>query len=116
MFCQTYRKDGCVSVFSSGAGLQRAESSGDHHHRVRGCPHHAALHGGRAADLEKVNRNRCRSQLSKPSPRDTDTQRRACEERLAHPVVVSAARASIVIPITVIHKCAVENSWNYMVE
>ncbi|TNM93026.1 hypothetical protein fugu_018428, partial [Takifugu bimaculatus] len=30
------------------------KSSGDHHHRVRGCPHHAALHGGGTADLEKT--------------------------------------------------------------
>lgn len=45
----------CISVFSSGAGLQRTEPSGNHHHCVRGRPHHAALHGSGTADLEKVN-------------------------------------------------------------
>lgn len=42
-------------VISSGAGVQRAEPGGDHRGRVRGRPHHAALHGSRAANLEEVD-------------------------------------------------------------
>lgn len=40
---------------SSGAGIQRTESSGDHRRRVRGCPDHAALHGSWSANLEEVD-------------------------------------------------------------
>lgn len=42
---------------SSGVGVQRAESSGDHHRRVCGCPDHAALHGSWTAHLEEVDMN-----------------------------------------------------------
>lgn len=47
-------KRSLCSAASSGAGVQRAEPGGDHRHRVRGRPHHAALHGSRASRLEKV--------------------------------------------------------------
>lgn len=67
-----------VSVFSSGAGLQRTESSGDHHHCVRGCPHHAALYGSRTADLEKVNMNCCRSQIYENCHHVTQTRSDVC--------------------------------------
>lgn len=97
----------CVSVSSSGAGLQWTEPSGNYRHRVRGCPHHAALHGSGTADLEKVNikavawngeHGRCVTQ--------TDSQWHQCEWRHGHTVLFPATRSSVVIPITVIHKCA----------
>lgn len=43
-----------IFFISSGTGVQRTESSGDHRRRVRGRADHAALHGSWTANLEEV--------------------------------------------------------------